>query len=55
MAPEIFKVDYNSEGEWESRNKWVNFDDNNYLIKLKPHQVVSTLTPSEVVHTEEEN
>lgn len=48
MAPEFFRVDYKSDGTWESSNSWVNFDDSNSPIKIKPHQNVSTITPSEV-------
>jgi hypothetical protein len=48
MAPERFAIDYNSEGAWESKIHWVNFDDSNKPIKIKPHQRVSTLTPAEV-------
>lgn len=55
MAPELFIVDYNTEGEWESGLNWINFDNTNSPIKIKPHQTVSTLTPSEVKTSEPEN
>jgi len=41
MAPDTFKVDYKSEGEWESNANWANFDDSNTPIQLKPRVVVS--------------
>lgn len=36
-SPQEFKMDYNSEGEWENETGWTNFDDNNYPIKILPH------------------
>jgi len=44
MAPDTFKVDYKSEGEWEAAANWANFDDSNTPIQLKPRVVVSQVS-----------
>jgi len=41
MAPQTFVIDYNTEGAWESATNWATFDDNNYLIQAKPHELVA--------------
>jgi len=42
MAPDQFKIDYNSSGEWEATTGWSTFDDYNYPIKVLPHKTMST-------------